>query len=199
MFAVDDVLVSDGVLDAPFACHLGRCRGACCVQGEHGAPLEPEECAELEAALPVVWARLRPEAQATIERQGPWVEESPGEYATACVDGEACVFVVYERGIARCVLQQAHQEGRLAFEKPISCHLYPLRVERWGDVTVLNYEQIPLCRPAVRHGRRLGVFLHDFLEAPLVRRFGADWYARFRAACLARAEALAAARPPSPR
>jgi hypothetical protein len=193
MFAVDDVLISDSVLDAPFACHLGRCKGACCVHGEQGAPLEPEERAELEEALPVVWDSLRPEARAAIAARGPWVEEAPGEYSTACVEDAECVFVVYEKGVAQCALQRAHREGRLAFEKPISCHLYPIRVEHWAGTTVLNYEQIDLCRPAIRHGRRLALLLHDFLELPLTRRFGPDWYARFRAACVARAAALSSA------
>jgi len=192
MFAVNDILVSDAVLDAPFACHLGRCHGACCVHGDRGAPLEPDERAELEAAVPVVWRDLRPEARAVLEQQGPWVEEAPGEYGTSCVDGAECVFVVYDGAVAKCALQKAYRDGRLGFEKPISCHLYPIRVEQWGETTTLNYEQIELCRPAIPQGRRLGVLLHDFLEGPLTRRFGAGWYDRFRTACVERAAALAA-------
>src|SRR5690554_2143170 len=102
MFAVDDILISDAVLDAPFACHLGRCKGACCVIGDRGAPLEPEERAELERVLPTIEKDLRPEALRTIQRDGVWVEEEPGEYATTCVDGRECVFVVYDRGVAKC-------------------------------------------------------------------------------------------------
>lgn len=191
MFAVDDILISDAVLDAPFTCHLGACKGACCVHGDSGAPLEDHERAELEAALPAVERDLRPEALAVIAEQGPWTEEAPGEFATSCVDGRECVFVVYRKGVALCALQQAYHEGRLAFEKPISCHLYPIRVEHYGGQTVLNYEQIDLCRPAIPHGRRLGVVLHDFLRVPLSRAFGARWYERFRAACIERAAALA--------
>jgi hypothetical protein len=202
MFAVDDILISDDLLEAPFACDLGRCRGACCVHGDRGAPLEPEERAELDAALPVVWDALRPEARAVIEREGTWVEEAPGEYGTACVGGRECVFVVYEgggpaKGVAKCALQRAYHAGRLAFEKPISCHLFPIRIEEWVGTTVLNYERAELCRPAVAQGSRLGVLLPDFLRAPLTRRFGAEWYERFRAACRERAAELADARPPA--
>ncbi|HLT47060.1 MAG TPA: DUF3109 family protein [Rubricoccaceae bacterium] len=204
MFAVDHVLVSDAVLDAPFACHLGACLGACCVHGDSGAPLEPEERAALEQVLPVVEADLRPEARATIRREGVWEEVAPGEYATTCVDGRECVFVVYEgpadRPVAKCAIQQAYQAGRVGFEKPISCHLFPIRVQRHGEgadaVEVLNYEQIGLCSPAVRHGRRTGVQLADFLERPLTRRYGPRWYRKFREAVAARRAALADAPAP---
>ncbi len=201
MFAVAHVLISDAVLDAPFACHLSKCLGGCCVDGERGAPLEPDERAELDAALPVVAQSLRPEALRTIAREGVWEGDRRAGYATTTVGGRECVFVVYDgspgRAVAKCALQKAHREGRLAFEKPISCHLYPLRVERYGDgpdaVEVLNVERIPLCRPAVPHGARLGVQLADFLERPLTRKYGAAWYARFRRAWIERRAALAPA------
>lgn len=197
MFAVDEVLISDAILDAPFACNLGGCFGACCVHGDRGAPLEPEERAELELALPIVERDLRPEALNVIAREGVWTEEEPGEYGTTCVDGRECVFVVYEGKVAKCALQRAYHAGRLAFEKPISCHLFPIRVEEWVGTTVLNYEQIDLCDPAIRHGRRNGVLLRDFLRAPLSRKFGAEWYERFRAAAIERAALLAETRPPA--
>jgi hypothetical protein len=200
MFAVDHVLVSDAVLDAPFACHLGACLGACCVHGDSGAPLEPEEREALEEALSVVEHELRPEARETIRREGVWEEVAPGDYATTCVDGRECVFVVYEGAVAKCALQRAYHQGRLAFEKPISCHLFPIRVERHGEgeeaVEVLNYEESALCRPAVRHGRRAGVQLADFLERPLTRRYGPRWYRKFRDALADRREALADAPAP---
>ena len=190
MFAVDDILISDTVLDAPFACNLGACRGACCVQGASGAPLEPDERATLEAALPRVRKYLRPEALAVIEEEGVWEEDGPGEYATTCVDGAECVFVIYEGPVAKCALQKAYQAGRLEVPKPVSCHLYPLRVETVGDVQVVNYEQIDICAPGRRYGRREGVQLVDLLREPLERKFGAAWYAKFRDACDARRRVL---------
>ncbi|MEM6784344.1 MAG: DUF3109 family protein [Bacteroidota bacterium] len=187
MFAVDHVLVSDAVLDAPFACHLGRCLGSCCVHGDRGAPLDPDERQELDRALPVVRERLRPEALAVIDRDGVWEEDEPGHYATTTVNDRECVFVIYDRAVAKCALQQAYRAGRLAFEKPISCHLYPIRIETYPaddgpDTDVVNYEQIDLCRPAIKHGARTNTQLADFLETPLTRKYGADWYRRFRAA-----------------
>lgn len=190
MFAVDDILISDAVLDAPFTCHLGRCQGGCCVHGDRGAPLEPDERAALERALPAVARDLRPEALDAIEQDGVWTEEEPGEYATTCVEGRECVFVVYEGKVAKCALQQAYHAGRLDFEKPISCHLFPIRIEQVGGAEVLNYEQIDLCAPAVAHGRRQGVQLYDFLRAPLTRKYGPAWYDAFRDACVERAAVL---------
>lgn len=183
MFAVGPVLVSDALLDAAFACDLGACHGACCVIGERGAPLEKEEIALLERARDVVEDELRPEARAAMDRAGAWEGNDRRGYATATVAGRECVFVVYERGVATCAIQRAHQAGRLDWEKPISCHLYPIRIERYGDgddaIEVLNYEQIDLCKPARGSGRRSRTALARFLEAPLTRRYGREWYASF--------------------
>jgi len=194
MFAVDHVLVSDDLLDAPFACHLGSCLGGCCVHGDRGAPVTPDERAKLDAALGVVRERLRPEALLEIAKTGAWEGNDADGYFTATVRGRECVFVVFERGVAKCAIQNAFWEGRTDWEKPLSCHLYPIRVESYGEgddaVDVLNVETIDLCRPAVPHGRRTGVQLADFLERPLTRAYGPDWYARFRAALDERREAV---------
>ena len=205
MFAVDDILISDEVPSARFACNLAACHGACCVQGKSGAPLEPEERQVLERLLPAVEDRLRPEARAVIEAHGVWEEVGREEYATACVEDAACVFVTYDGPVARCAIQQAHAEGRLEnvpgaadFPKPLSCHLFPLRIARYGEQDVLNYEQIGLCAPARTRGNRQGLALADFARAPLVRKYGLDWYNRFRAACRRRLDSLHPPDSPSP-
>ena len=198
MFAVDHVLVSDRVLGTAFACDLGRCLGACCVQGDRGAPLEAHERDELDAVLPIVADRLQPEARATIERQGTWIQDEPGIYSTSTVGDRECVFVTYEgsgpHAVATCAIQRAFQEGRTSFEKPISCHLFPLRVERHGTgsdaIEVLNYEPAEPCSPAIAHGCRTQTLLVDFLERPLSRRYGLSWYHRFRAAVRERRQDL---------
>lgn len=183
MFVVDDILISEEVAEASFACCLSACRGACCVEGEAGAPLEPDERASLERALPAVRDDLRPEARAVIDKRGAWEETAPGRYNTTCVGEAECVFVTYDGPAARCALQQAYAQGRTDFPKPISCHLYPLRVEQRGGREVLRYERIGLCAGGRTRGRREGAALADFLRAPLVRKYGAAWYERFRAAC----------------
>lgn len=190
MFAVDHVLVSDELLDAPFCCNLAACLGGCCVQGEAGAPLEPEERAELEEILPVIRKDLRPEALEVIDRDGVWEEVSNGRYATTCVGGDECVFVVYEGEIAKCAIQRAHEDGKVDFPKPVSCHLFPVRIENHGEIDALNYERVGLCNPALKMGKRQGVQLADFLRAALVRKYGESWFSSFREASEKRRDAL---------
>jgi Fe-S-cluster containining protein len=190
MFAVGNVLVSDNVLEAPFACHLGACLGGCCVVGTAGAPLEPDERGALERALPSVRKQLSPEALDIVDEHGPWETLEDGRYATRCVGSAECVFVTYEGPIAKCSLQKAYHAGRIDFEKPLSCHLYPIRILRYGDYEALTYEQIGLCAPAVVNGKRLGTSLIDFLREPLVRTYGEAWYEQFREACALRRKAL---------
>ena len=190
MFEVGKILITDELLQAPFACNLGACLGGCCVQGDSGAPLEEDERQRLEEALPHVRKDLRPQALETITQRGVWEETTPGQYATTCVDDAECVFVIYEGPVAKCALQKAHQEGCIDFPKPISCHLYPLRIETYGEQEVVNYENIPLCDPGRKRGCRTDVQLADFLREPLIRKYGSSWYASFRQTLQARCEAL---------
>ena len=198
MFEVGHVLVTDELLDAPFACNLSACLGGCCVQGDSGAPLEDEERQRLEEALPRVWKDLRPRALETIAQHGVWEETEPSRYATTCVDDAECVFVIYEGPVAKCALQKAHQEGRIDFPKPISCHLYPVRIKTYGSQEVINYEKIPLCDPARKHGCRTDVQLADFLREPLTRKYGPSWYETFRQTLQARRKALGRGAAPQP-
>lgn len=180
MFAVDDVLVSDDLLDAPFCCNLGACYGACCVQGATGAPLEADEREVLEDVLPAVQKYLRPEALDVIDEKGVWEEIGKGNYVTTCVGSAECVFVTYDGPVAKCAIQLAHQKGEVDFPKPISCHLFPVRIEKLGELEALNYERVSLCTPAVRNGYRNEVQLFDFLRTPLIRKYGEAWYEKFR-------------------
>jgi hypothetical protein len=205
VFAVGPVLVTDDLLDAPFCCALSACKGACCVEGERGAPLLPDERAEIEAAWQLLAPKLRPEARRAVEAEGQaWEGDEDAGYATVTVgavtnqrDGAgACVFVTYDKaGVAGCAIQQAHQAGTFGWPKPVSCHLFPIRVETYPGADgeplhVLNVERIDLCRPAVPHGRRAGIQLADFVLGPLARRFGDDWAERFRTALAERRAAL---------
>lgn len=163
-------------------CTLAACRGACCVQGDAGAPLEAEERRTLEEALPAVWEDLLPAAREVIEEKGVWEEDEPGSYATTCVGDAECVFVTYDGPVAKCSLHKAYDEGRLDFPKPISCHLFPVRAERIGEHEVLNVEPIAACAPARSHGCQHGVQLVDMLEEAFERKYGAAWVAAFRTA-----------------
>lgn len=190
MFAIQEILISDHVVDAPFACNLGACLGGCCVQGDSGAPLEEEEVEIIDQILPRVQKYLRPEALRVIDEQGAWERRKQGGYATSCVDGAECVFVTYEGNVAKCAIERAYREGRIDFPKPISCHLYPIRIERYGDIEALNYEEISLCDPARASGCSMGIQLSDFLREPLTRKYGAEWYEEFRRTCDERREAI---------
>jgi len=179
MFVVDDVLISDDVVQAAFSCNLTACRGACCVQGASGAPLETSELAKVDSVLDAVRDRLRPEALDVIDQEGVWEEIAPGHYATTCVGDAECVFVRYDGPVAKCAIQEAYHEGKVDFEKPISCHLYPIRVQRLGEFEALNYEQIDICAPGRVSGKDMGIGLAEMLQGPLTRKYGQDWYAQF--------------------
>lgn len=190
MFEVGDVLVSDEIAEKKFACNLAACKGACCVQGASGAPLEPDERTILEDLYPSVKKYLTPEAINAIEQNGVWEEVAKGHYATVCVDDEECVFVTWDGPVAKCSLQKAYFKKEVDFPKPISCHLFPIRVSNHGAGDVLNYEEIPMCKPAIDSGRRQGFALADFLKEPLTRKYGDEWYNEFRDVCLERSALL---------
>lgn len=157
--------MSDDIADKCFGCELAVCKGACCVDGDSGAPLLEEEVAKLEAVLPDVLPLLTAEGRAAIEAQGVAVRDKEGDLGTPLIDGGACAYITYgDDGTAYCALQQLY--------KPVSCHLYPIRVEDYGEFTAVNYHEWDICRCA----RGKGLPLYKYLKEPLVRRFGSEWY-----------------------
>ncbi len=177
MIQIANTLLSDDIFEAQFICDLCKCKGQCCVDGESGAPLTREEHDKIEEILPVIWDDLSPKAQQLISEQGISYNDTDGELVTSIVNGEECVFTYYdENGICKCAIDTAYREGRIAVQKPISCHLYPIRLTDYADYTAVNYHQWSICRPAVKLGRKEGVPLYRFLREPLIRRFGEEWY-----------------------
>lgn len=177
MIQIDDVIVSLDVFREKFLCDLGACKGACCIEGDAGAPVEPGEVEALEASLPAVWDDLSPEARAVIDRQGVVYVDEEGDLVTSIVNGKDCVFTCYdESGCCYCALEKAYREGRISFYKPISCHLYPIRIGDYGPYKAVNYHRWDVCRAAVELGRKKGVPVYRFLREPLIRKFGEDWY-----------------------
>ena len=165
MIIVQNTIVSDDIADCRFLCDLACCKGACCVEGDSGAPLLESELAELERVLPDVLPLLTPEGRASVEAQGVAVRDKDGDLGTPLVDGGACAYITYGNdGTAYCALQQLY--------KPVSCHLYPIRVEDYGEFTAVNYHQWDICRCAKGHGNPLYITLKE----PLIRRFGSEWY-----------------------
>lgn len=177
MIQIEDIVVSSDILTEKFICNLEACQGECCIEGDAGAPVEKNEVAELEKVLPVVWDELSPEAQAVIKKQGVVYTDQDGDLVTSIVGNKNCVFTCYdEKGCCYCAIEKAYREGKCNFYKPISCHLYPIRIENYGPYTAVNYHPWDVCKAAVILGKMKGVPVYQFLKEPLIRKFGADWY-----------------------
>lgn len=176
---VENVLVSKEIGESRFACDLSVCKGACCtIESDLGAPLEKEEIDEISRILPVVLKYLPEKHVAEIEKNG-FVDEQDGEFMTKSVERKACVFVYFEGDIAKCGIEKAFNNGESGFRKPVSCHLFPIRVSKFGG-EVIRYEKFPECSPAVKKGEEENMKLIDFCEGPLKRKFGQKWFSKLR-------------------
>ena len=175
---VGEVILTSEILTEYFCCDLEACKGICCVEGDSGAPLTLDEVGEMENVLDEVWPDLSAQAQSVIDRQGVAYTDAEGDLVTSIVQGRDCVFTCYGTdGCCYCASDKAFREGRTAWDKPLSCALYPIREKHFRDGSVgLQYHRWDICRPAVEKGRRLNLKLYQFLKAPLVRRFGQAWY-----------------------
>lgn len=179
---VGDVLLSSEILTEKFCCDLSACKGACCVEGDAGAPVTLDEIAEIEDCLDDVWSDLSASAQAVIDKQGVAYTDQEGDLVTSIVRGKDCVFTFYDEleGIhdcCLCALEKAYRKGNTRFCKPVSCALYPIRAKKVGnDLVGLNYNRWEVCKAAIEKGEALNLPLYQFLKDPLIRRFGEDWY-----------------------
>ena len=174
---VDNVLVAGAILEEEFVCNLKACKGACCVEGDAGAPLEEEELETLEAIYEDVKPYMRPEGIAAVEEQGLFTVDQDNEYVTPLVEGKECAFVAFDvDGTAKCSIEQAHKDGKVDFKKPISCHLYPIRVSKLSVGDAVNYNRWHICSDACSLGRELNVKVYQFLKEPLIRKYGKDWF-----------------------
>jgi len=180
---IDGVLVSSEIITEQFCCDLSACHGQCCVEGDAGAPVTMDEVADIEEALDEAWPHMSAAAQAVVDGQGVAYTDRDGDLVTSIVNGRDCVFTCYDdidgvKNCCLCTLEKAFREGRSTFCKPISCALYPIREKRLSNGTVgLNYNRWDVCDAARENGRRLRLPLYRFLREPLIRRFGAEWYA----------------------
>lgn len=178
MLQIKDTLISLDLIEKYFICDLDSCLGACCIEGDAGAPITEEEYERLCELIPEIYPLLLPGAQKVIEEQGPGYYDEEGDLVTSIVNGRDCVFTTYaEGGKCLCALEKAHREGKIPFFKPASCHLYPVRLKQLGgDMTAVNLHRWKICKCAEVLGRAKGVRAYEFLKEPLTRRFGKEWY-----------------------
>ncbi|MDX5325948.1 MAG: DUF3109 family protein [Bacteroidota bacterium] len=176
MIEIGNALVSEDVLEKEFVCNLGACHGACCIEGDAGAPLEKNEVDLLKEIYPIVREYMRPEGIAAVEEQGTSVVDWDGEKVTPLVKGKECAYVIFEGKVAKCAIEKAWEEKRIPFKKPISCHLYPIRITRYTTFEAVNYNKWDICSPACDLGHELKVPVYRFLKDSLIRKYGEQWY-----------------------
>lgn len=180
MIIVQDKLVSDDVVEQKFICNLSACKGACCWEGDFGAPLEKDELAIMESIQEKVRPFLSPAGIAALEAQGPYVWfEGMNENGTTLIDGGPCAYMTYDAlGVAQCGIEMAWKAGAVDFQKPISCHLYPIRVSKYEHFNseVLNYDRWDICSAACALGEKEQVPVYQFLKTALIRKYGQDFY-----------------------
>ncbi len=177
MLQIKDTLISLDLVERYFCCDLDSCLGECCIDGDAGAPISEDELRKLEEVLPAVIDDLLPAARREIEENGVAYVDCEGDLVTSIVDGRNCVFTTYgPGGMCMCALEKAWREGRIDFMKPMSCHLYPVRIREYDGFTAVNFHRWKICKCAEILGRKNGIRAYRFLEEPLVRRFGREWY-----------------------
>ena len=177
MFQIDKTLISESIIDNDFVCNLSACKGACCVDGDAGAPLEKSEIEIIEHVYPKIKHHLSKESIKHIESQGKFITTDKGELETPLINGADCVYVIYDdRNYASCAFEEAYNQGEINWKKPISCHLYPVRVKQHKNFTSVNYDRWKICDSACSLGKELAVPIYSFVKEALIRKFGKKWY-----------------------
>jgi hypothetical protein len=176
MIQIGDIIVSRDLFEKQFICHLEKCEGNCCVFGDSGAPLEDSEVSNIEESLDDIKPYMRAEGIRVVNEEGGWVIDSDGDMVTPLVGKEECAFVIFEEGIARCSIEKAKELGSVNFQKPVSCHLYPIRVSKLKNATALNYHRWSICEPARILGKKEDVPVFRFLKDAIIRVFGSTFY-----------------------
>lgn len=184
MLQIQNTIVTLDLAEEFFCYDLEKCLGACCIEGDAGAPVTIDEVAKIEEALPVVEPEMLPRAVEEVRQNGVAYVDQEGDLVTTILDGRNCAFTCYAPGgICLCALEKAFREGKTGFKKPASCSLYPLRLTTYPTFTAVNYHRWKICRDAVANGRKKGIRLYQFLRGPLTERFGKEWYDELAQAC----------------
>lgn len=176
MIHLENKLISDEIKEVFFCCDLEKCKGACCVEGDAGAPLGEEEISLLEDYIDEIKPFMVQEGIVEVESLGVFDYDAEGKFVTPLIRGKECAYVYFEGGIARCSIEKAFQEKRIPFAKPVSCHLYPVRIKSTRLNDLVNYHKWPICKKALEKGHREKIPLYEFLESALIRKYGRTWY-----------------------
>ncbi len=178
MIAIGDALISEDILEKAFVCDLTKCKGACCVEGDAGAPLEEQEVEILKDIYADVKPFLRPEGVQAIEQLGTAVRDpEDGEWVTPLVNNAECAYVIFDdKGVTKCGIEKAWEQGAVAWRKPVSCHLYPIRIDTYPSYDAVNYHKWEICSPACTLGAELKVPVYKFTKDALIRKYGPVWY-----------------------
>ena len=175
MILIEEILVNEEIIETNFHCDLKKCKGACCTfKSEYGAPVDDKEIPIIEKLLPVAFEYLTKKSINIIKEKG-FYEGNQGNYSTVCIDEQDCVFVFYENDIAKCALEKAYFDGKSNFRKPLSCHLFPIRVSDFGGKYIF-YSEFSECSPALKLGDKENTKIFEFVKDALVRAYGEDWY-----------------------
>ncbi|MEL7585898.1 MAG: DUF3109 family protein [Prolixibacteraceae bacterium] len=179
MLEIGKTIVSFDVLEEHFLCDLMKCKGACCVEGDSGAPLTREEAVIIDDIYPLVEPYMTPQGKTKVELQGTSMIDSDGDLVTPLVNDRECAFTFKdERGITKCAIEKAFLDGKVKFRKPLSCHLFPIRITEYKRFDAVNYQQLGICKPGRQCGAGEKLPLYRFLKEPLTRKYGAEWYAQ---------------------
>jgi len=176
MLIIDDIMVSDDLYLVKFICPVNKCKGACCVEGDAGAPLEEEEISQVEDYIEEIMKYMIQDGIDAVNASGVFDYDVDGSYVTPLIRGGDCAFINFTKGIAWCSIEKAYEEGNIPFRKPISCHLYPVRLAKIGKSEAVNYHKWQICDVALEEGTHEGVPLYVFLKEPLIRKYGESWY-----------------------
>ncbi|TDU43268.1 uncharacterized protein DUF3109 [Gelidibacter sediminis] len=177
MFQLGKTIVSEDIIDKDFVCNLSACKGACCIDGDAGAPVELAETKILQDIYPKVKPFMRQAGIDAVEAQGTFITTEDGEFETPLINGADCAYVMFDnKGTALCAIEEAHNQGEIDWKKPVSCHLYPVRVKDYSEFSAVNYHKWEICDDACTLGKELQVPVYKFVKQALIRKFGEDWY-----------------------
>lgn len=177
MIQIGKTIVSEDIIEKDFVCNLSACKGQCCIDGDAGAPLEEKELQIMRDIYTKVKPFMRKEGIVEVEKQGTYTTNSDGEHETTLIDGTDCAYVIFdEKNIALCAIEEAYNQGEINFKKPVSCHLYPVRVQDYSEFSAVNYDKWSICDDACTLGKELQIPTYKFVKQALIRKFGEDWY-----------------------